>query len=87
MRIEAENLVQNNPLESWSSATYTHRCTIKGSKIFGRCTQEMHASPTTVTYDYINSRLHRLPDDYLDYLPRLVSTRKLVEDGSRGINN
>jgi hypothetical protein len=25
--------------------------------------------------------------NYLDYLPRLVSTRKLVEDGSRGINN
>jgi hypothetical protein len=25
--------------------------------------------------------------DYLDYLPRLVSTRKLVEDGSRDINN
>jgi hypothetical protein len=25
--------------------------------------------------------------DYLDYLPRLVSTRKLVEDGSRNINN
>jgi hypothetical protein len=25
--------------------------------------------------------------DYLDYLPRLVSTRKLVEDGSRGISN
>jgi hypothetical protein len=25
--------------------------------------------------------------DYLDYLPRLVSTRKLVEDGPRGINN
>jgi hypothetical protein len=25
--------------------------------------------------------------DYLDYLPRLVSTRKLVEDGSRDTNN
>jgi hypothetical protein len=25
--------------------------------------------------------------DYLDYLPRLVSTRKLVEDVSRDINN
>jgi hypothetical protein len=25
--------------------------------------------------------------DYLDYLPRPVSTRKLVEDGSRNINN
>jgi hypothetical protein len=25
--------------------------------------------------------------DYFDYLPRLVSTRKLVEDGSRDINN
>jgi hypothetical protein len=25
--------------------------------------------------------------DYLDYLPRLVSTRKLVDDGSRDINN
>jgi hypothetical protein len=25
--------------------------------------------------------------DYLDYSPRLVSTRKLVEDGSRDINN
>jgi hypothetical protein len=25
--------------------------------------------------------------DYLDYLPRLVSTRKLVEDDSRAINN
>jgi hypothetical protein len=25
--------------------------------------------------------------DYLDYLPRLVSTRKLVEDGSREINS
>jgi hypothetical protein len=25
--------------------------------------------------------------DYLDYLPRLVSTRKLVKDGSRDINN
>jgi hypothetical protein len=25
--------------------------------------------------------------DYLDYLPRLVSPRKLVEDGSRDINN
>jgi hypothetical protein len=25
--------------------------------------------------------------DYLDDLPRLVSTRKLVEDGSRDINN
>jgi hypothetical protein len=25
--------------------------------------------------------------DYLDYLSRLVSTRKLVEDGSRDINN
>jgi hypothetical protein len=25
--------------------------------------------------------------DYLDYLPRLVSTRKLVEDGSLDINN
>jgi hypothetical protein len=25
--------------------------------------------------------------DYLNYLPRLVSTRKLVEDGSRDINN
>jgi hypothetical protein len=25
--------------------------------------------------------------DYLDYSPRLVSTRKLVEDSSRDINN
>jgi hypothetical protein len=25
--------------------------------------------------------------DYLDYLPRLVSTGELVEDGSRDINN
>jgi hypothetical protein len=25
--------------------------------------------------------------DYLDYLPRLVLTRKLVEDDSRAINN
>jgi hypothetical protein len=44
----------------------------------GRCTQvplrQRLAAPTRVY-------------DYLDYLPRLVSTRKLVEDGSRDISN
>jgi hypothetical protein len=38
-------------------------------------------------YNHIDVWLHQLVYDYLDYLPRLVSTRKLVEDGSRGINN
>jgi hypothetical protein len=41
---------------------------------------------------YIDYAVHRRDIvfwayDYLDYLPRLVSTRKLVEDGSRDINN
>jgi hypothetical protein len=41
---------------------------------------------------YIDYAVHRRDVvfwayDYLDYLPRLVSTRKLVEDGSHDINN
>jgi hypothetical protein len=38
-------------------------------------------------YYFNDFRLQRPVYDYLDYLPRLVSTRKLVEDGSRDINN
>jgi hypothetical protein len=38
-------------------------------------------------YYFVDFQLHQHEYDYLDYLPRLVSTRKLVEDGSREINN
>jgi hypothetical protein len=53
------------------------------------CAASIHLSAAAALH-----RLRRTPPrhlfwacDYLDYLPRLVSTRKLVEDGSRDINN
>jgi hypothetical protein len=51
--------------------------------------QDLHLPHTEDVhkYHYVNVQLQRHMYDYLDYLPRLVSTRKLVEDGSRGINN
>jgi hypothetical protein len=51
-----------------------------------RTLEDLHLMHTR-GHDYIDIRPHRLDVRLLDYLYRLVSTRKLVEDGSRDINN
>jgi hypothetical protein len=38
-------------------------------------------------YNHIDVWPHQLMYNYFNYSSRLVSPRKLVEDGSRGINN
>jgi hypothetical protein len=38
-------------------------------------------------YYFIDFQLHQHEYNYFNYSSRLVSTRKLVEDGSRVINN
>jgi hypothetical protein len=58
-----------------------------------QCTSKGQATSCTYglvhTEDYAKIDISRIDSlfDYFDYLSRLVSTRKLVEDGSRDINN
>jgi hypothetical protein len=77
---------QSTSLSGWKfnlvEISYMH------TKAFRRY-QDLHSTYTSSVheYDHVGVWLQRPVYDYIDYSSRLVSTRKLVEDGSRDINN
>jgi hypothetical protein len=77
---------QSTNLSGWKfnlvEISYMH------TKAFRRY-QDLHSAYTSSVhkYDHVGVWLQRPIYDYFDYSSRLVSTRKLVEDGSRDINN
>jgi hypothetical protein len=67
----------------------THHPAARALRQPGRAPRVLVSRPQRLYIDYVVHRRDIVfwAYDYLDYFPRLVSTRKLVEDGSRDINN